>query len=340
MINRKELKSAARAAMREAKPHPFWVTLVAAAIVAVLYGLSVYLNDSISYYAELITSSAESDYLSLLESGSSTGGFGGILVLALAIMMQIVSVGYVLYCLRVSRHIPASFGDIFDGFGIFFRIIVMRILKEAIYFLCEIAAGIAIVVIMSLVEVIFLLNAPEDALLQFITSPVFLVIVIVLMMIPVIIISYFYRLADYFMLDNRGVSCIQCLKMSRLAMKGRKWELFKLDLSFIGWYLLSVVPFVALWVQPYLTITEAGFYDTVAPAFLREQEERLRQQAQQYAQWRYPGQNVGTPPAAPPAPPAPEAPEEPQSDAHDRPDETAEVPPENRESNRNWYDQE
>jgi len=118
---------------------------------------------------------------------------------------------------------------------------------------------------------------------------------------PMLVVSYFYRLADFFMLDHPEMSCLQCLTMSRLAMRGRKWELFKLDLSFLGWYILSVIPLVGVWVQPYVTITAAGFYDAVAPGFLQELEQRMREQMERQARalgrpenphgWHIPGED-------------------------------------------------
>ena len=51
-------------------------------------------------------------------------------------------------------------------------------------------------------------------------------------------------------------------------MHGNKWETFVLDLSFIGWYLLSMLTVGILsifYVNPYIESTNAELY-----AFLRE----------------------------------------------------------------------
>ena len=46
---------------------------------------------------------------------------------------------------------------------------------------------------------------------------------------------------------------------------GRKGELFKLDLSFLGWQLLSSLPYVgyliSVWVTPYYMLTHAMYYE-------------------------------------------------------------------------------
>ena len=46
-------------------------------------------------------------------------------------------------------------------------------------------------------------------------------------------------------------------------MKGKKWKLFCLDLSFIGWYLLGMLCLGVgvLWVDPYHKVSMALFYE-------------------------------------------------------------------------------
>ena len=43
-------------------------------------------------------------------------------------------------------------------------------------------------------------------------------------------------------------------------MVGHKAELFVLDLSFIGLALLTAIPFVTVWVTPYMEVTFANYY--------------------------------------------------------------------------------
>lgn len=278
MIDRKALKASAREAMREAKPHPVWVTLAASAILAVLMGLSMYLSGTFETYRELWQGLMNGDLTASVPT-DSVSGFGSFLVLALEIMAAVISVGYVLYCLRVSRRIRASVGDIFDAFGIFLRALVIRVMRGLVLFVWELAIALGLSVLMSLVLVIAIPDAPVEAIYALADSP-WILAVSAALYIPMFIVSYFYRLADYFMLDNPGMSCVQCLTMSRMAMRGHKWELFRLDLSFIGWYLLSVIPFAALWVQPYVKITEAAYYNALAPGFLQDLERRLQARMQ------------------------------------------------------------
>ena len=84
-----------------------------------------------------------------------------------------------------------------------------------------------------------------------------------LFIIPGIIAAYRYRQAIYLLLDHPQWSALDCIRESKRMMIGRKWELFVLDLSFLGWALLSVVPFVSIWVAPYMEVTYANYYQAL-----------------------------------------------------------------------------
>lgn len=89
-----------------------------------------------------------------------------------------------------------------------------------------------------------------------------------LLVIPGIIAAYRYSQAYYIMYDHPEYSAARCLRESSLMMKGRKWELFVLDLSFIGWRILNSIlsafvgiGFLDIYIQPFYGITRAEFYN-------------------------------------------------------------------------------
>lgn len=88
-----------------------------------------------------------------------------------------------------------------------------------------------------------------------------------LLFIPGIIKSYSYSQASYIMYDQvmagEDMSPLDAITASRKMMKGRKWDKFLLDFSFIGWYLLSIITLgLGMFVlQPYLTMTNMVFYE-------------------------------------------------------------------------------
>lgn len=86
-----------------------------------------------------------------------------------------------------------------------------------------------------------------------------------LFIIPGIIMSFAYAMTYYVAKDNPELSVIDCIRMSRAMMKGYKWKLFVLYLSFLGWALLCVLTagIGFLWLVPYINTSTARFYETV-----------------------------------------------------------------------------
>jgi len=82
-----------------------------------------------------------------------------------------------------------------------------------------------------------------------------------LLFIPGIIAAYRYSMAIYLLLDHPDWRVSQCLRESKRLMQGHKAELFMLDLSFFGWYLLTAIPLIRIYVTPYTQLARAEFYN-------------------------------------------------------------------------------
>ena len=80
-----------------------------------------------------------------------------------------------------------------------------------------------------------------------------------------IAVSYRYRLAYYLLLDDPDMGSLEAISRSKQAMRGWKGSLFVLDLSFLGWILLTpfTLGILGLWLNPYMGAAEANFYDYV-----------------------------------------------------------------------------
>jgi uncharacterized membrane protein len=83
-----------------------------------------------------------------------------------------------------------------------------------------------------------------------------------LLVVPGIIKSFEYAMIPYILADDPEISCKEAFAKSKELMKGNKWRLFKLELSFIGWAALCVVTFGAgaFFLAPYLNAATAEFY--------------------------------------------------------------------------------
>lgn len=83
-----------------------------------------------------------------------------------------------------------------------------------------------------------------------------------LFIIPGIIASYSYAMAPFIQVEHPEYGANECIKCSKEMMRGHRWALFCLDLSFIGWSLLCIFtlgigyPFV----NAYKSAAHAAFY--------------------------------------------------------------------------------
>lgn len=82
------------------------------------------------------------------------------------------------------------------------------------------------------------------------------------LIIPGIIVALIFSQAFFILCENNEKSIKECLEESSEIMKGYKAELFVLELSFIGWWLLAGITLGigALFVYPYQQITCVNFY--------------------------------------------------------------------------------
>lgn len=83
-----------------------------------------------------------------------------------------------------------------------------------------------------------------------------------LFVIPGIVAAYRYAMAPLILTENPDLSPSEAISRSKAMMQGRKWKLFCLDFSFIGWNILNAMTFGigSLWLVPYHNAAHAAFY--------------------------------------------------------------------------------
>ena len=87
-----------------------------------------------------------------------------------------------------------------------------------------------------------------------------------LFLVPGIIKSYEYRMIPYILAENPSINWREAFRLSKAMMDGQKWNAFVLDLSFIGWHILSAFTFGLLdlfYTNPYQQQTNAELYDVL-----------------------------------------------------------------------------
>ena len=90
----------------------------------------------------------------------------------------------------------------------------------------------------------------------------FTVLWALLLIVPGIIAAYRYALAPYLMVEDPNIGVMEAIRQSKELMKGKKWKLFCLHFSFIGWILLGVLTLGIgyLWLAPYMQAATTAFY--------------------------------------------------------------------------------
>ncbi len=104
-----------------------------------------------------------------------------------------------------------------------------------------------------------------------IVMSIFIILWSFLFIIPGIVAAYRYSMATYIMAENPDITIMEAIDASKEMMAGRKWALFCLDISFIGWMILCV--FTAglgyLLLHPYMESARAHFYLTIKHGMVR-----------------------------------------------------------------------
>lgn len=230
-ISRLQLKLQAKKTIQETKPSPI---LISALYAVILLLFSLLQNRLIGVH-----NLSYEEYLYMLENAMENGQFyrvlnenfdfsaqASLLRLAIRAVSVVISAGFSIYCLRISRKIPSSFGTLLDGFNMTLKILGVAVLQ------C-----------------------------------VFVVLWSMIFIVPGIIAAYSYRQALYLQLDHPDWSPLTCIRTSKEMMRGKKMDLFVLDLSFIFWIFLTGFPYlgviVSIWVYIYQELTFVNYYNSL-----------------------------------------------------------------------------
>ncbi|MDR1004166.1 MAG: DUF975 family protein [Prevotellaceae bacterium] len=117
-------------------------------------------------------------------------------------------------------------------------------------------------------EVAVLFSGFKDYQRVFLTDLLLMVYVFLwtlLLIIPGIIKYLSYSMTNYILKDRPELAYDAAIRESMRMMKGHKWKLFLLYLSFIGWLLLCqlTLGIGIFFFYPYVYVTEAAFYDNL-----------------------------------------------------------------------------
>ena len=100
------------------------------------------------------------------------------------------------------------------------------------------------------------------------------------------------------MCENPNLKPTEALKLSKKMVAGNRGELFALDLSFIGWWILTCITFgiASIYVVPYYFTTQALYYENFKLRALQEgkiTEDDFLSQEQRAAKYAFAGAQNG-----------------------------------------------
>ena len=211
---------------------------------------------------------------------------GWLVYIAVMIFVTLpVSVGLVKVYLNVTYGYKPSVATLFEPFSKYYKNSILTPLLvgliEILWYLpfliisiiiCVVAfAGAFTVMGSDLANMILYGDVPDTATISAMLGAFLgMYLIILLLMIPYSIIINAYAQTNYVLCEYPDYSPTQCIDASKAMMKGRRWELFVLSLSFIPWILLVCVTFgiAIIYVGPYMTLTFTNYYHRIKGGFV------------------------------------------------------------------------
>ena len=205
-IDRRALKARAREAMGQTQPR-FW----AVALVYILLTTGVQIA------------------LSLLLSALPSGTSGIFLNILFFLYSTVILFGLRLWSLWAWRKLDPGMGALTQGFSIPGRVILMEL------FIFVRVFGWALLFILAL----SIFTLPLSAVLA--ASPILYLPYAGALYVLIWVFMLRYNMAPYLLADRPDDGPSLAIRRSVEMMRGRKWELFKLQLSFLGWEVINWV---------------------------------------------------------------------------------------------------
>lgn len=209
-IHRRALKDRAKQTMRQNVPSAWLVALL-------FWGLTTGVSN-LSDLAGFTTNLAASSY--------GVQFFPLFFTLLLTLYSVVMDFGYKIWCLRAWRRDEANFATLIDGFGMAGQVLMMEIhIFVRLFGWC------------------LLPMVPATVIISSVNSLEVMVLLVELFTFALIPYLYFirlrYALTPYLLMDRPERGAAAAVRESVNLMRGWKMELFKLDLSFLGWYVLE-----------------------------------------------------------------------------------------------------
>lgn len=248
-FSRAQLKEEVKGDIRKTRPGAVWVTLVYLLVTGLLTFLLQFLEQGIipadllnrfmelGQMAEYGMVTEEQLLKAVEELGGSVGavaGFGSLLGLVSSVVTWTLTYGYRGYCLGMVRGENPGFERLLCAFPQWGWVLLTGLLTglftalwTLLFTLLAVAAIVGVTVVLSILV--------GESAMPF--AVLLAVVVSLALLCGIIAVSLRYAMSNYILLDER-TDALEAISRSKAMMRGRKWHLFVLYMSFLGWYLL------------------------------------------------------------------------------------------------------
>ena len=237
MLDRPSIKAQAKLRMKEHKPSVYLVTIVFLVIITILAVLVEKLSGSDKVIEAMYQFGLDGHVPTLEELQHimpDVGFFASLLIFVISLVRSVIEVGYQRFCLRTWRGQEAGYGDLFDEFAHFFKIVWLSILMGIFIFLWSllfVIPGIVAAYRYSFAHYV-LIDNPEMSALDCIRES--------------------KRLTQGY----KGQLFVLDLSFIGWAIVGGIIETAAAALIRVS------LPLFDIWLSPYMGVTRAGFYNT------------------------------------------------------------------------------
>lgn len=195
-----------------------------------------------------------------------------ILIFVIISTLQIANISLYFKMFKSSEKI--TFSDFINGFSLWLKGLAANLLRSVFIYLWALLAMLPCV---GLISVGTIITVTTNSNVLLVLTPMILLVCYVLLFSVLLVKLYQYSQMIYMIVDNPKISAKKALNLSIKITKGYKKNLFVLDLSFIGWNLLSILTLgiATLWVFPYQILTQINAYDFLKKEYVKKVKSEL-----------------------------------------------------------------
>lgn len=269
MFPRKEIKKNARAALKAnywpVVGWPFLLELILnAVVITVIVAILIGSLGAIAF-------SSLSGLRAALDSSISTLLLLEVVLIVLCLFLNVLSAGQCYFFYKFYSGDKASFGTFFEGCkdGRFWHVFGGMALMTLYVILWTWLFVLPGAILMG-ASVNFYLNIGL-MVATFVIGLVLYIIGIIFAFVK----AYQYSMIPFLLIDKDELTVKECFKATKAMTAGNKFNLFVLDLSFIGWGILAMITCGLLsifFVNPYMNLAVAGAYDYLKRTRLADPE--------------------------------------------------------------------